>query len=123
LATAAYFAIWQNKENNKKPHLTSWHSWFGCTAWVFMLLQLVWGAGNTFLPSMFRPGAPKTGSPYVWVDKWHAYSGFLLVITITITLGLAMATNFIQYAVGFSGSLALGACILVAQGALLANDA
>lgn len=29
-------AIWYNKDINAKPHLTSWHSWFGATI-VFSL--------------------------------------------------------------------------------------
>ena len=44
------YAIWQNKDEANKPHLTSWHSYLGATAALLLLLQTVFSALGPMAP-------------------------------------------------------------------------
>jgi len=44
LALFGWYVIYSNKEANDKPHLTSWHSWFGLAAIVGWVCFAIAGA-------------------------------------------------------------------------------
>lgn len=62
-------AIYRSKELNGKPHLTSYHSWIGVAAFVWLLMNTFGGAASSI-------DVKRKRLFYGWADKTHRLSGY-----------------------------------------------
>lgn len=74
LAFGGLYAIWLNKENMGKEHITSYHSWGGILSLVGLILPAL--AGLVFLHPDF--GVDKTNKNYRLAHKWVGRLGTAL---------------------------------------------
>ena len=91
-----YAAIYYNKENHEKPHLTTWHSWIGVGTIGFTLVQVAAGHNLTVLNRFIRRFIP-----YNTLAIYHATSGTFLFVLACTSLSLGINSNWFANQSGF----------------------
>ena len=102
-----FLAIYVNKENHEKLHLTSWHSWLGAATLIYCVMQSCGGANLLYVKSYAK---------FQTVASWrliHATSGLLLFILAAFSLITGMFTNWFMAAVTGTSWYACVSCPLI----------
>lgn len=86
-----YACIYMNKENNSKPHLTSWHGLLGFITICYTLTQWLAGHFLTLFIDKIRHLMP-----YNKLAVYHSTSGCFLYLFATTTLCLGFLTNWFK---------------------------
>ena len=85
----AYAAIYYNKEERGKPHLTSWHGIIGAFTIVYTIIQFFAGHNLTLLNKFVSKFVP-----YRSLAMYHATSGTFLFVLACTSLSLGINTNW-----------------------------
>ncbi|KAI9333421.1 hypothetical protein BDR26DRAFT_937471 [Obelidium mucronatum] len=112
--TAGFTVIYQNKDNNSKPHFTSYHGIIGATAYSVVTLVAVFGMGILWFPGLVFGSVLKA-------KKWNQvkeYSGFLALVLSAVAGGIgiysyASLVEASKYGVLATVIIAMGFAILV----------
>ena len=91
-----YAAIYYNKEDHGKPHLTTWHGWIGVGTIGYTLIQVVAGHNLTILNKFIRRFIP-----YNTLAIYHATSGTFLFVLACTSLALGINSNWFANQSGF----------------------
>jgi len=111
LITSGTSAMIINKATHGATHFTTWHAWFGLTAYVWLWLQGILGAASVWFRGRAFGGEAKAKKAW----KWHRISGYLLLGWLMVTVFLAGeysdwargVAGPVYRAVGFGASLVL----------------
>lgn len=114
LAIVAYsigfYTIYQNKEDNEKPHFTSWHGLFGLILSALLLVQMTIGTVAKYaslLPVKLNVARFKT---------LHSLLGVLVVLFTVLNMVTSCFTNFFISQSNVVTRYALSAAFLVIYG-------
>ncbi|TFK25039.1 hypothetical protein FA15DRAFT_668912 [Coprinopsis marcescibilis] len=81
------WAIWHNKNLRNAPHYTSWHGTFGGLCIMWLIGQVLLGAGSVWFKGKLFGGGAKAKS--LW--KYHRLSGYVLFPLMLFTAHLGGA--------------------------------
>lgn len=84
-----YAAIYYNKENNGKPHLTTYHGIIGVCTIGYTVVQFIAGHNLTILNRFIRKLIP-----YNSLAIYHATSGTFLFVLACTSLSLGINSNW-----------------------------
>ena len=84
-----YAAIYYNKEEHNRPHLTSWHGLIGAFTIVYTIIQFIAGHNLTLLNKFVSKLIP-----YTSLAMYHATSGTFLFVLACTSLSLGINTNW-----------------------------
>ncbi|TDL22715.1 hypothetical protein BD410DRAFT_788002 [Rickenella mellea] len=74
-----------NKQLHGAPHFTTWHSTFGAISFVWVIVQVIIGAASAWFGGAAFGGESNAKRVY----KYHRLSGYLLLVSLLFTAGLA----------------------------------
>ncbi|XP_063400033.1 transmembrane reductase CYB561D2-like [Mytilus trossulus] len=104
-AAGGFTAIYLNKDRNNKPHFQTWHSWFGVGTLCYLILQTIGGIGLKYY-NIFRLPAK-----LVDMKLYHATSGLLAFTGISITVYLALFSDWFSSVADGTTWFACVACL------------
>lgn len=81
-----FYAIYLNKEERKKPHFNSWHSYAGVFTLIFQLLSSTYG----IMAYLEKRSPEKYFQKYINHREVHKYLSIITIISGFITCGLAI---------------------------------
>ncbi|KAJ3307504.1 hypothetical protein HDU76_004619, partial [Blyttiomyces sp. JEL0837] len=88
--TIAVGAIYQNKENNSKPHYTTVHGRLGAFTYTTIIIVAGFGTALYFIPSLFG-GALKARKTYYL----HRLAGYFMLLMIITTASAALWSDWL----------------------------
>lgn len=92
LFVAGFSVIFYNKHIHNAPHITSWHAFFGIVSYVFLVVIMLFGAAIYWLPETLFGSVNKAKSFY----KYHRLAGFISLLLISLTILLAIPSDYNQ---------------------------
>jgi cytochrome b-561 domain containing protein 2 len=92
----AYAAIYKNKEEHERPHLTTWHGIIGIVTIVYTVIQFIAGHNLTLFNGFIRRFVP-----YNSLAIYHATSGTFLFVLACTSLSLGVNSNWFANQSGF----------------------
>jgi len=83
------YMMWENKERHGAAHITSWHATFGVTAFLILLIQLVFGAAAAFGPLLIPSQTLRIKSLY----KHHRAAVYFTILPLVLVTVLCATTS------------------------------
>jgi len=118
LGLLGFYAIYSRKDGLEKPHLTSWHSWFGILALFGFSLNAMHGMLRTLRLSHVFFGT-SNGFQWIWVSRFHRVlgAGSHVIAAVATILGLYSGWGINN--LGGTVAFVLSICVIVGELAIL----
>lgn len=85
-----FFFIFYNKAIHGAKHITTWHATFGITTYIILLINMLLGVAQFWLPSWIFGSENNGRRAY----RYHRLLGYATFIMIILTVWLAIASDF-----------------------------
>lgn len=92
LFVTGFSVIFYNKHIHNAAHITSWHAFFGIISYVLLVVIMLFGAAIYWLPETLFGSVNKAKSFY----KYHRLAGFIALLLISLTILLAIPSDYNQ---------------------------
>lgn len=85
-----FFYIFYNKSIHGAQHITTWHATFGITTYSLLLLNMLLGVAQFWVPNLIFGSVNNGKRAY----KYHRLLGYLTFLMLTLTVWLAIASDY-----------------------------